>query len=112
LKEFDLRNEDCKLYFPEKGSLTFEEFCNAVKTLSKDKAEDSEDGEGGEDEAEDEEEDDDDILQRELKEAFKLYDKEGNGFIPTSSLKEILATLDDQLTNDQLCGERKFFQSS
>lgn len=32
-----------------------------------------------------------------------LYDT-GNGFIPTSSLKEILATLDDQLTNDQLCG--------
>lgn len=26
----------------------------------------------------------------------------GNGFIPTSSLREILAALDDQLTNDQL----------
>lgn len=26
----------------------------------------------------------------------------GKGYIPTSSLKEILATLDDQLTNDQL----------
>lgn len=26
----------------------------------------------------------------------------GNGYIPTSSLREILAALDDQLTNDQL----------
>lgn len=26
----------------------------------------------------------------------------GNGFIPTSSLREILGALDDQLTNDQL----------
>lgn len=27
---------------------------------------------------------------------------EGNGYIPTSSLREILAALDDQLTGDQL----------
>ena len=46
--------------------------------------------------------DDDEALQKELKEAFRLYDKEGNGYIPTSSLREILAALDDQLTNDQL----------
>lgn len=26
----------------------------------------------------------------------------GNGFIPTSSLKEILAAMDDQLTDEQL----------
>jgi Ca2+-binding EF-hand superfamily protein len=26
----------------------------------------------------------------------------GNGYIPTSSLREILAALDDQLTGDQL----------
>lgn len=30
----------------------------------------------------------------------------GNGFIPTSSLREILAALDDQLTNDQLNGRK------
>lgn len=41
-------------------------------------------------------------MQKELKEAFRLYDKEGNGYIPTSSLREILAALDDQLTGDQL----------
>ncbi|KAF2905018.1 hypothetical protein ILUMI_01155 [Ignelater luminosus] len=45
---------------------------------------------------------DDEALQKELKEAFRLYDKAGNGYIPTSSLREILAALDDQLTNDQL----------
>ncbi|KRT85713.1 HLH domain-containing protein [Oryctes borbonicus] len=48
------------------------------------------------------ESEDDEALQKELKEAFRLYDKEGNGYIPTSSLREILAALDDQLTNDQL----------
>ncbi|XP_044272486.1 troponin C-like isoform X2 [Tribolium madens] len=45
---------------------------------------------------------DDEVLQKELKEAFRLYDKQGNGYIPTSSLREILVALDDQLTNDQL----------
>ncbi|CAG9774066.1 unnamed protein product [Ceutorhynchus assimilis] len=48
------------------------------------------------------ENEDEEALQKELKEAFRLYDKEGNGYIPISSLREILAALDDQLTNDQL----------
>jgi Ca2+-binding EF-hand superfamily protein len=39
-----------------------------------------------------------------LKEAFRLYDKEGNGFIPTSCLKEILRELDDQLSDADLDG--------
>lgn len=43
-------------------------------------------------------------VQKELKEAFRLYDKEGNGFIPTSCLKEILRELDDQLSNADLDG--------
>ncbi|XP_071445997.1 troponin C-like isoform X1 [Hetaerina americana] len=47
-------------------------------------------------------EEDNEVMQKELKEAFRLYDKEGNGYIPTSSLREILAALDDQLTPDQL----------
>ncbi|XP_050745844.1 troponin C isoform X25 [Drosophila biarmipes] len=34
----------------------------------------------------------------ELKEAFRLYDKEGNGYITTGVLRE----LDDKLTNDDL----------
>jgi calmodulin len=41
---------------------------------------------------------------KELKEAFRLYDKEGNGFIPTSCLKEILKELDDQLSDADLNG--------
>ncbi|ENN77949.1 hypothetical protein YQE_05626, partial [Dendroctonus ponderosae] len=48
------------------------------------------------------ENEDEEAMQKELKEAFRLYDKEGNGYIPTSSLREILAALDDQLTGDQL----------
>jgi calmodulin len=49
-------------------------------------------------------EDDEEALQKELKEAFRLYDKEGNGFIPTSCLKEILRELDDQLSDADLDG--------
>lgn len=33
-----------------------------------------------------------------------MYDKEGNGFIPTSCLKEILRELDDQLSDADLDG--------
>jgi len=48
------------------------------------------------------EEEDDEAMQQELKEAFRLYDKEGNGYITTQVLKEILKALDDKLTNDDL----------
>lgn len=44
------------------------------------------------------------IIHRELKEAFRLYDREGNGYITTSTLKEILAALDDKLTSTDLDG--------
>lgn len=64
-----------------RGTLTFDEFCRVAVHFS---------------------DEDDEALQKELKEAFRLYDKEGCGYIPTSSLREILAALDDQLTNDQL----------
>lgn len=43
-------------------------------------------------------------MQQELKEAFRLYDREGNGYITTSTLKEILAALDDKLNNADLDG--------
>lgn len=33
---------------------------------------------------------------------IRKHDLTGNGYIPTSSLREILAALDDQLTSDQL----------
>lgn len=63
------------------------------------------------------------LIFRELKEAFRLYDRgnlltlilfcyiiviicttEGNGYITTSTLKEILGALDDKLTNADLDG--------
>ncbi|XP_045474280.1 troponin C, isoallergen Bla g 6.0101-like [Harmonia axyridis] len=47
-------------------------------------------------------EEDAEAMQQELKEAFRLYDKEGNGYITTSTLKEILKELDDNLTSDEL----------
>jgi len=47
-------------------------------------------------------EEDAEAMQQELKEAFRLYDKEGNGYISTSVLKEILKELDDKITNEEL----------
>uniref|UniRef100_A0A336LA48 CSON005862 protein n=1 Tax=Culicoides sonorensis TaxID=179676 RepID=A0A336LA48_CULSO len=47
-------------------------------------------------------EEDAEAMLQELKEAFRLYDKEGNGYITTGVLREILRELDDQLTNDDL----------
>lgn len=43
-------------------------------------------------------------MQEELKEAFRMYDREGNGYITTSTLKEILGALDDKLNNADLDG--------
>ena len=43
-------------------------------------------------------------MKSELKEAFRIYDKEGNGFITTSTLKEILQELDPKLSEDELKG--------
>jgi len=49
------------------------------------------------------EEDDADVA-RELKEAFRLYDKEGAGFISTKILKQILHEIDDKLSEAELDG--------
>merc|ERR1711982_223721 len=45
---------------------------------------------------------DEEALKKELKEAFRIYDKEGNGYISTDTLKEILKELDSKLTNEDL----------
>jgi len=50
------------------------------------------------------EEEDDEAMQQELKEAFRLYDREGNGYITTGTLREIMKALDDKLTSDDLDG--------
>ncbi|XP_055610005.1 troponin C isoform X2 [Uranotaenia lowii] len=64
------------------GELEFEEFCTlAARFLVEEDAE---------------------AMQQELKEAFRLYDKEGNGYITTDVLREILKELDSNLTNDDL----------
>uniref|UniRef100_A0A3B3ZQZ3 EF-hand domain-containing protein n=1 Tax=Periophthalmus magnuspinnatus TaxID=409849 RepID=A0A3B3ZQZ3_9GOBI len=59
------------------GELEFEEFCTlAARFLI---------------------EEDMEAMQAELKEAFRLYDREGNGYITTTVLREILRELDDKL---------------
>eukprot|EP00094_Tigriopus_californicus_P001802 TCALIF_01741-PA protein Name:"Similar to Troponin C, isoform 1 (Balanus nubilus)" AED:0.22 eAED:0.24 QI:0/0.33/0.5/1/1/1/4/0/279 len=49
-------------------------------------------------------EEDEEQMREELKEAFRIYDKEGNGYITTDVLKEILHEIDPELTHDDLDG--------
>ncbi|CAG9783906.1 unnamed protein product [Diatraea saccharalis] len=66
------------------GELEFGEFCSlAAKFLT-------------------EEDEDDEAMVRELREAFRLYDKEGNGYITTDVLKEIFRELDNTLNSEEL----------
>ncbi|XP_039277191.1 troponin C, isoallergen Bla g 6.0101 isoform X3 [Nilaparvata lugens] len=65
------------------GELEFEEFCElASKFLV--------------------EEEDAEAMEQELREAFRLYDKEGNGYITTDVLREILTELDPNISDDDL----------
>jgi len=41
-------------------------------------------------------------MQEELREAFRFYDREGNGTITTDVLRELVKELDDSLTEEQL----------
>jgi len=41
-------------------------------------------------------------LEEELREAFRLYDKQGNGYINVSDLRDILRALDEKITEDEL----------
>merc|ERR1712152_113213 len=50
------------------------------------------------------EEPDEETMKAELKEAFRVYDKEANGFITTDQLREIIAELDKRLTSEDLDG--------
>ncbi|KAK7066544.1 troponin C [Halocaridina rubra] len=66
------------------GELEFEEFCAlAAKFLI---------------------EEDEESLKAELKEAFRIYDKQGDGYITTQVLREILKELDNKLTEEDLDG--------
>merc|ERR1719468_1396804 len=42
------------------------------------------------------------FMSEELKEAFRIYDRDGQGFITTDVLKEILREIDSTLTEDDL----------
>ena len=43
-------------------------------------------------------------MKAELKEAFRVYDRDGAGFITTGVLREIIAELDPRLTREDLDG--------
>lgn len=47
-------------------------------------------------------EEDEEELKKELKEAFRIYDKNHNGYITTDTLKEILREIDNKLTDEDL----------
>ena len=43
-------------------------------------------------------------MKKELKEAFRCFDKECSGFITTTQLREIIGELDPRLTSEDLDG--------
>jgi len=47
---------------------------------------------------------DEESMKKELREAFRIYDKAGNGYITDTALKEILRELDSKLTDEELDG--------
>merc|ERR1712227_799381 len=49
-------------------------------------------------------EDDEEQMKEELKEAFRIYDKENQGYITNEVLKEILREIDPTMTEDDLEG--------
>merc|ERR1712098_292969 len=49
-------------------------------------------------------EEDEEALKKELKEAFRIYDKDQLGYISTDTLKEILREIDNKLTEEDLDG--------
>lgn len=49
-----------------------------------------------------EEDQDEQATVAELKEAFRLYDREGNGYISTEVFREILHELDENLSPEEL----------
>lgn len=65
------------------GELKFEEFCQVASRFL-------------------EEDTDSEAIQQELREAFRLYDKEGNGYITTDVFRDILHELDDALSPEEL----------
>lgn len=67
----------------ETGELSFQDFCGLASRYM-------------------EEETDSEAMQQELREAFRLYDREGNGYITTEVFRDILHELDDALSPEEL----------
>ncbi|KAJ8725805.1 hypothetical protein PYW08_003988 [Mythimna loreyi] len=65
------------------GELQFQDFCSLAARFLQ-------------------EEEDDETMVQELREAFRLYDKEGNGYITTDVLKEIFRELDNTISPEDL----------
>uniref|UniRef100_A0A1B6L7L8 EF-hand domain-containing protein n=1 Tax=Graphocephala atropunctata TaxID=36148 RepID=A0A1B6L7L8_9HEMI len=70
------------------GELEFEEFCLLASKFL----------------IEEEEDTNAELLNSELKEAFRFYDREGNGYITTEDFKEILRELDPEIPEAELVG--------
>ena len=49
-------------------------------------------------------EDDEEQMKEELKEAFRIYDKEGQGFITNATLRSLIGELLAPLTDEELDG--------
>jgi len=78
----DMENYSSEVDEEETGKFTFTMFCQvAAKFMI---------------------EDDEEQMKEELKEAFRIYDKEGQGFITNDVLKEILREIDPTLTEGDL----------
>merc|ERR1711862_153901 len=78
----DMENYASEVDEEETGKFTFTMFCSvAAKFMI---------------------EDDEEQMKEELKEAFRIYDKEGQGFITNDVLKEILREIDPTLTENDL----------
>lgn len=65
------------------GELSFQDFCGLASRFM-------------------EEDMDTEAVQQELREAFRLYDREGNGYITTDVFRDILHELDDALSPEEL----------
>jgi len=80
----DMENYSSEVDEEETGKFTFSMFCQvAAKFMI---------------------EDDEEQMKEELKEAFRIYDKENQGFITNEILKEILREIDSTLTEEDLEG--------
>merc|ERR1719516_165971 len=78
----DMENYSSEVDEEETGKFTFTMFCQVAAKFML--------------------EDDEEQMKEELKEAFRIYDKEGQGFITNDILKEILREIDATLTENDL----------